>query len=102
MRQALVFVPGSPHVAAHSRRYQWTSSFEDAHTRAAVIKGGSNYQPQEGAYTLQPALGHFYFPQARNLSTHQKVNPTKPRPQTLRATWRSPCALALRYYCWPR
>ena len=35
--------------------WQWTDEFVDEHTRAAILRGGSHYQPQGS---------HWYFPQA--------------------------------------
>jgi hypothetical protein len=43
--------------------WQWTDEWEDDHTRAAIPRGGSHYQPQ-GA--------RWYFPQAYRLSQHGK------------------------------
>lgn len=43
--------------------WQWTDEFQDEHTRAAVLKGGSYYRPDKS---------HWYFPQARELSQHGK------------------------------
>ena len=43
--------------------WQWTDEFHDAHTRAAVLRGGSSYQPQ---------TSHWYFPQAYRLDQHGK------------------------------
>ncbi|MFT3817381.1 MAG: SUMF1/EgtB/PvdO family nonheme iron enzyme [Rubrivivax sp.] len=43
--------------------WQWTDEFHDAHTRAAVLRGGSAYQPQ---------TSHWYFPQAYRLDQHGK------------------------------
>jgi gamma-glutamyl hercynylcysteine S-oxide synthase len=43
--------------------WQWTDEYVDAHTKAAIIRGGSYYQPQ-GSY--------WYFPQAYKLSEHGK------------------------------
>jgi iron(II)-dependent oxidoreductase len=43
--------------------WQWTDEFEDSHTRAAIIRGGSHYQPQGSSW---------YFPQAYLLSEHGK------------------------------
>jgi len=43
--------------------WQWTDEYVDSHTRAAVIRGGSYYQPQ-GSY--------WYFPQAYKLNEHGK------------------------------
>jgi formylglycine-generating enzyme required for sulfatase activity len=44
--------------------WQWTSEFSDEHTRAAVVRGGSYYQPQGS---------HWYFPQAYKLTEHGKL-----------------------------
>jgi formylglycine-generating enzyme required for sulfatase activity len=43
--------------------WQWTDEFEDEHTRAAVLKGGSYYRPDTSGW---------YFPQARQLNQHGK------------------------------
>ena len=43
--------------------WQWTDEFHDEHTRAAVLRGGSSYQPQ---------TSHWYFPQAYRLDQHGK------------------------------
>jgi gamma-glutamyl hercynylcysteine S-oxide synthase len=43
--------------------WQWTDEFVDEHTRAAVLRGGSHYQPQGSRW---------YFPQAYKLSEHGK------------------------------
>jgi len=43
--------------------WQWTDEYVDTHTRAAILRGGSHYQPQ-GA--------RWYFPQAYLLSEHGK------------------------------
>ena len=43
--------------------WQWTDEFEDEHTRAAILRGGSSYQPQ---------TSHWYFPQAYRLDQHGK------------------------------
>jgi gamma-glutamyl hercynylcysteine S-oxide synthase len=43
--------------------WQWTDEFQDKHTRAAILKGGSYYHP---------ATSKWYFPQARELSQHGK------------------------------
>ena len=43
--------------------WQWTDEFVDEHTRAAVLRGGSAYQPQ---------TSHWYFPQAYRLDQHGK------------------------------
>jgi len=44
--------------------WQWTDEFTDDHTRAAVLRGGSAYQPQ---------TSHWYFPQAYRLDEHGKL-----------------------------
>ncbi|HZV23054.1 MAG TPA: SUMF1/EgtB/PvdO family nonheme iron enzyme, partial [Luteimonas sp.] len=43
--------------------WQWTDEYFDEHTRAAVLRGGSYYQPQ---------TSHWYFPQAYRLDQHGK------------------------------
>jgi len=43
--------------------WQWTDEFRDAHTRAAILRGGSRYRPQ---------TSHWYFPQAYRLDQHGK------------------------------
>lgn len=43
--------------------WQWTDEFEDEHTRAALVRGGSAYRPQ---------TSHWYFPQAYRLDQHGK------------------------------
>ncbi|HET8635930.1 MAG TPA: SUMF1/EgtB/PvdO family nonheme iron enzyme [Acidobacteriaceae bacterium] len=43
--------------------WQWTSAFEDPHTRTATLRGGSYYQPQGSMW---------YFPQAYRLDEHGK------------------------------
>jgi formylglycine-generating enzyme required for sulfatase activity len=43
--------------------WQWTDEYCDAHTCAAILKGGSHYQPQGSRW---------YFPQAYRLSEHGK------------------------------
>jgi formylglycine-generating enzyme required for sulfatase activity len=43
--------------------WQWTDEYVDAHTRAAVLRGGSRYRPQ---------TSHWYFPQAYRLDQHGK------------------------------
>ncbi len=43
--------------------WQWTDEYVDEHTRTAVLRGGSHYQP-EGS--------RWYFPQAYKLSEHSK------------------------------
>jgi gamma-glutamyl hercynylcysteine S-oxide synthase len=43
--------------------WQWTDEYADEHTRAAILRGGSSYQPQ---------TSHWYFPQAYRLDQHGK------------------------------
>jgi len=43
--------------------WQWTDEYEDEHTRAAVLRGGSSYEPQ---------TSHWYFPRALRLDQHGK------------------------------
>jgi iron(II)-dependent oxidoreductase len=43
--------------------WQWTDEFQDDHTRAAILKGGSAYRPDKSGW---------YFPQARLLNQHGK------------------------------
>lgn len=53
--------------------WQWTSEFVDEHTRAAALRGGSAYHPQNS---------HWYFPQALQLDQHGKyllMAPSKDR-----------------------
>jgi iron(II)-dependent oxidoreductase len=43
--------------------WQWTDEYVDEHTRAAILRGGSYYQPQGSGW---------YFPQAYRLDEHGK------------------------------
>jgi formylglycine-generating enzyme required for sulfatase activity len=43
--------------------WQWTDEYQDDHTRAAILRGGSYYQPQGALW---------YFPQAYRLDEHGK------------------------------
>ncbi len=43
--------------------WQWTDEYRDERVRAAVLRGGSAYQPQ---------TSHWYFPQAYRLDEHSK------------------------------
>ena len=57
--------------------WQWTDEFADEHTRAAILRGGSYYQPQGSVW---------YFPQAYRLDQHGKLllmAPSKDRAGTL-------------------
>ena len=44
--------------------WQWTEEFVDEHTRAAIVRGGSYYQPQGSMW---------YFPQTYKLNEHGKL-----------------------------
>jgi gamma-glutamyl hercynylcysteine S-oxide synthase len=44
--------------------WQWTEEFQDEHTRAAILRGGSYYQPQGSIW---------YFPQSYKLGEHGKL-----------------------------
>ena len=44
--------------------WQWTNEFQDEHTRAAILRGGSAYQPQGTIW---------YFPQAYRNDLHSKL-----------------------------
>ena len=57
--------------------WQWTDEYVDDHTRAAILRGGSYYQPQGSMW---------YFPQAYRLTEHGKLllmAPGKDRAGTL-------------------
>ena len=57
--------------------WQWTDEYTDQHTRAAVLRGGSYYQPQGSGY---------YFPQAYRLDQHGKyllMSPGRDRSGTI-------------------
>jgi formylglycine-generating enzyme required for sulfatase activity len=43
--------------------WQWTDEYQDEHTRYAILRGGSHYQPRGSRW---------YFPQAEELSQHGK------------------------------
>jgi formylglycine-generating enzyme required for sulfatase activity len=43
--------------------WQWTDEYQDEHTRSAILRGGSAYQPQGAMW---------YFPQAYKLNEHGK------------------------------
>jgi iron(II)-dependent oxidoreductase len=49
--------------------WQWTEEFQDDHTVAAILRGGSYYQPQGSIW---------YFPQAYKLNEHGKLLMTSP------------------------
>ena len=44
--------------------WQWTDEFVDEHTRAAIVRGGSYYQPQGSMW---------YFPQAYKLDGAREI-----------------------------
>lgn len=44
--------------------WQWTDEYQDEHTRAAIVRGGSSYQPQGSIW---------YFPQAYRNDQHGKL-----------------------------
>jgi iron(II)-dependent oxidoreductase len=57
--------------------WQWTDEFQDEHTRTAILRGGSYYQPQGSIW---------YFPKAFRNSDHSKyllMAPSKDRAGTL-------------------
>jgi iron(II)-dependent oxidoreductase len=57
--------------------WQWTEEFQDEHTRAAILRGGSYYRP---------GASHWYFPAAYKLTEHGKyllTAPSKDRAGTL-------------------
>ncbi|MGI8906913.1 MAG: formylglycine-generating enzyme family protein [Candidatus Sumerlaeaceae bacterium] len=57
--------------------WQWTDEFHDDHTRAALLRGGSNYRP---------TTSHWYFPQAHELNKHGKyllMSPSLDRSATI-------------------
>jgi formylglycine-generating enzyme required for sulfatase activity len=51
--------------------WQWTDDFQDEHTRAAILKGGSYYRPDKSGW---------YFPQARQSTQHGKYLLLAPSP----------------------
>jgi len=56
---------------------QWTDEYRDEHTRAAIIRGGSSYQPTGSIW---------YFPQTYRLDEHQKyllMSPGRDRAGTI-------------------
>ena len=57
--------------------WQWTDEYEDTHTRAAILRGGSYYHPQGSKW---------YFPNSAKLDEHGKLllmYPGKDRAGTL-------------------
>jgi len=56
---------------------QWTDEFRDGHTRAAILRGGSSYEPRGSIW---------YFPQTYRLDEHQKyllMSPGRDRSATI-------------------
>jgi formylglycine-generating enzyme required for sulfatase activity len=56
---------------------QWTDEFRDEHTRAAIVRGGAQYQPRGSIW---------YFPQSYRLDEHQKyllISPGRDRSGTI-------------------
>ena len=56
---------------------QWTDEYRDAHTRAAIVRGGASYQPRGSIW---------YFPQTYRLDEHQKyllMSPGRDRAGTI-------------------
>ncbi len=57
--------------------WQWTDEYVDEYTRAAILRGGSYYQPQGSKW---------YFPQTYKLTEHGKyllMAPSKDRSGTV-------------------
>ncbi len=57
--------------------WQWTDEFQDEHTRAAILRGGSYYHP---------GASHWYFPNTYRLDEHGKyllIAPSKDRSATI-------------------
>jgi gamma-glutamyl hercynylcysteine S-oxide synthase len=57
--------------------WQWTDEYQDEHTRAAILRGGSYYVPQGSKW---------YFPQAYELQQHGKfllMSPGRDRAGTI-------------------
>ena len=57
--------------------WQWTDEYLDEHTRTAILRGGSYFQPQNSIW---------YFPQAYRLDQHGKyllIAPSEDRAGTL-------------------
>jgi iron(II)-dependent oxidoreductase len=56
---------------------QWTDEYQDEHTRAAILRGGSSYRPTGSIW---------YFPQTYRLDEHQKyllMSPGRDRAGTI-------------------
>jgi formylglycine-generating enzyme required for sulfatase activity len=60
---------------------QWTGEFRDDHTRAAIVRGGTAYQPRGSIW---------HFPQSYRLDEHQKhllMSPGRDRSGTIGFRW---------------
>jgi len=54
--------------------WQYTDEFEDPHTRGAVLKGSSIFNPiLSGDFPALPQPGNWYFPQAKKLTQHNRL-----------------------------
>lgn len=54
--------------------WQFTDEFEDPHTRGAVLKGSSLFNPiLSGDFPSMHEPGNWYFPQARKLIQHNRL-----------------------------
>merc|ERR1712136_110426 len=54
--------------------WQYTDEFTDAHTRGAVLKGTSPFNPVlSGDFPSLPQVGNWYFPTARKLTQHNRM-----------------------------
>jgi hypothetical protein len=54
--------------------WQFTDEFRDPHTRGAVLKGSSLFNPVlSGDFPSLPQPGNWYFPQAPKLTTHNRL-----------------------------
>merc|ERR1711971_202540 len=54
--------------------WQFTDEFVDEHTRGAVVKGSSVYNPSLGGdFPALPQPGNWYFPAARKLTLHNRL-----------------------------
>lgn len=53
--------------------HQWTNEYHDEHTRSAVTKGGSYYQPIGEHSDYAPDEGSWYFPRIKALNQHNKL-----------------------------
>ena len=54
-------------VELEGRADEKADELADEHTRAVVVRGGSNYKPAEWGWSSQ-----WYFPQAKRLDEHNK------------------------------